>query len=54
MQTEYRKKPYIIDHIEAAIVSVLNKDGIRYRGGDRGKIKNHNQHSENSLKHLSS
>ena len=30
--TRERNKPSIIDHIEAAIVSVLNKDGLRYRG----------------------
>ena len=38
--TEERKEPYIIDHIEAAIVSVLNKDGIEYCGGyEEGKEK---------------
>ena len=34
--TEERKKPSIIDHIEYSIVSVLNKDGFRYRGGAGG------------------
>ena len=32
-ETWERKKPYIIDHIEANIVLVLHKDGLRYRVG---------------------
>ena len=34
--TEERKKPYIIDNIEAETVSVLNEDGLRYRGSSWG------------------
>ena len=34
--TEERKKPYIIDQIEAAIVSVLNEDGLGYYGVSGG------------------
>ena len=38
--TEYRKKPPIINHTEAAVVSVLNKDGLEYCGGaGGGKVK---------------
>ena len=53
-ETEERKKTYIIDQIEAAIVSVLNKDGLRYCGGSGGERKSKNQHSYRALKHLSS
>ena len=31
--TEERKKPSIINHIEASILSVLNEDGLGYCGG---------------------
>ena len=34
--TEERKKPSITDHIEATVVSVLNNDGLGYRGGTGG------------------
>ena len=34
--TEDKKKPYIIDQIEAAIVSVLNEDGLGYYGVSGG------------------
>ena len=34
--TEERKKPYIIDQIEATIVSVLNEDGLGYYGVSGG------------------
>ena len=39
--TEYRKKPPIIDHTEAAVVSVLNRYRLGYRGeaGGGGKEK---------------
>ena len=33
---EKRKKPSIIDQIEADIVSVLNKDRLGYHGGTGG------------------
>ena len=34
--TEERKNSSVIDQIEAAIVSVLNEDGLGYRGGAGG------------------
>ena len=52
--TEERKKPSIIYQIEAAIVSVLNWDALRYGGGAGGGRKRHKHHSERELKHLSS
>ena len=41
--TEERKKPSIIDKIEAGIVSVLNGDGLGYRGGAGGGGKKKEQ-----------
>ena len=34
-------------------MSVLNKDGLGYRGGSGGGMKCHKHHSDRSLKHLS-
>ena len=41
--TEERKKPSIIDKIEAGIVSVLNGYGLGYRGGAGGGGKKKEQ-----------
>ena len=48
--TEERRKPSIIDQIEATIVSDLNKDGLGYRSGAGGGRENTQSALQESIK----
>ena len=51
-ETEERKKTYIIDQIEAAIVSVLNEDGLGYYGVSGGGKEKAQSALQESIKTL--